>query len=130
MSSKRIVRLYFAATAVFLALDLLAGVNVRIAFLDESPWMRAGYYLFCFACLGVTLRWPQLTEFVGTFESLLALTALIVSFGARVTLGTAAALDDPGAIVTVSEVVNFVLAGGVAYLGWISASASLRERYY
>lgn len=128
MSSQRIVRLYLAATAIFLVLDLLVGVNVRVAFLDESPWMRAGYYLFCFACLGVTLRWPALTEFVGAFESLVALSALIVSFGARVTLGTGAALDDPAALVTVSEIVNFALAGGVAYLGWISASASLRQR--
>lgn len=128
MSSKRIVRLYFAATAVFLALDLLVGVNVRVAFLDEWPWLRAGYYLFCFACLGVTLRWPGLTEFVGAFESLVALTALILSFGARVTVATAATLADSAAVVTVSEVVNFVLAGGVAYLGWIGFSAGLRER--
>lgn len=129
MSSKRIVRLYFAATAVFLALDLLAGVNVRIAFLDGWPWLRAGYYLFCFFCLGVTLRWPALTGFIGAFESLVALSALIVSFGARVMPGTAAALDDPAALVTVSEVVNFALASGVAYIGWSVYSASLRQRH-
>jgi hypothetical protein len=128
MSSKRIVRVYFAATAVFLALDLLLGLNVRVAFLDESPWMRAGYYLFCFACLGVTLRWPALTEIVGAFESLIALVALVVSFGARVTLGAAAAIDDPAALVTVPEVINFLLAGGVAWIGWAAFSARVLRR--
>lgn len=126
MSSKRLLTSYYAATVVFLALDALAGVNVRVAFLDEAPWMRAGYYLLCFACLGVTLRWPRLTEPVGAFESLLALTALIVTFGARVTLGTAAALDG-GALVTLPEVINFALAGGIAYIGWMSSAASLRR---
>ncbi len=122
MSSRALLRLYYAATALFLVLDVVAGVNVRIAFFDDEPVLRAGYYFFCFACLGVTLRWPGLTEIVGAFESLVALAALIVSFGARVMLPT------PAAAVTVPEVVNFVLASSVAYAGWVGAASSLQRR--
>ena len=55
---RRILQAYYAATIVFLMLDYGWGLNVRIAGLQGSPGLRAGYYLAIFACLGLTIWRP------------------------------------------------------------------------
>ena len=128
MRSRQIVRTYYAATILFLALDVAAGLNVRVAFLDGQPAWRAAYYAFCFACLAVTYWRPALSELVGATESLVALSALIVSFGSRVMLTGSAALGDADAVVTMPEVMNFGIAAGIAYIGWTSAANRIMKR--
>ena len=51
--SAKMLRFYYVGTAVFLLLDYLFGINVRLASLDAFPGWRAIYYLVCFACLGL-----------------------------------------------------------------------------
>lgn len=46
---------YYAATALFLLLDYLLGINLRLAFLDANAGFRAAYYAFCFACLAAMI---------------------------------------------------------------------------
>jgi len=41
----RPVTLYYAATILFLLLDFVLGVNVRVAFLELFPMARLAYYL-------------------------------------------------------------------------------------
>ena len=41
----RPVTLYYAATILFLILDFVLGVNVRVAFLEPFPTARMAYYL-------------------------------------------------------------------------------------
>lgn len=39
-----ILRAYYAATTLFLLLDLWLDINIRLAFLDSRPGWRAAYY--------------------------------------------------------------------------------------
>ena len=119
---------YYAATAVFLLLDLALGLNVRIAFLQGSPPLRAAYYGICFACLSLILWRPGWTPLVTAFESLVTLAALIVSFGTRAILASDAVLEGRDTALTLPEVVNFLLAGGIAYLAWTRGLRELVRR--
>ena len=128
MRIDRILPLYYAATALFLLLDYGFGLNVRIAFLDALPAARMAYYCICFACLGLMIWRPAWTTFIGTFESLVTLIALIFGMAVRVMIPNDAIFEENAAILTYQEVVNFVIAGGVAYLAWIRGLKELQGR--
>ena len=117
--------LYYAATAVFLVLDLALDFNMRVAFLDDYPALRFAYYGVCFLCLGLIVWRPAWAEVIGAFESLVTLVALILSMGMRTMLLTDAILESGTGYVTIAEVVNFVMAGGVAYLAWVRGISRL-----
>lgn len=114
----RTLRLYYAATAVFLALDYIFGINVRIAFLEPLPAARAAYYGVCFFCLALIVFRPGWAVFVGAFESLVTVVALILSMGLRVIPMNDAMLEGGGDIVSAEEIVNFVISGSIAYFAW------------
>mgnify|MGYP001813915377 FL=1 len=128
MRIDRILPLYYAATALFLLLDYGFGFNVRIAFLDALPAARMAYYGICFACLGLMIWRPAWTTFIGTFESLVTLIALIFGMAVRVMIPNDAIFEENATILTYQEVVNFVIAGGVAYLAWIRGLKELQGR--
>lgn len=115
---RRIVQAYYAATIVFLMLDYGAGLNVRIAGLEGFPQLKAGYYIVMFACLGITLWRPAWSTAVGVVESLATLVTLIFSVALRSMVPTAAVLEGGAGFVGVAELVNFLLAGSVAWYGW------------
>ena len=110
---------YYAATAVFLSLDWFLGINIRLSFLEDHAGLRSGYYLFCFLCLAVMLWRPALTVLVGAVESLLTLVALIIHMGLRTMLVTEQMIETGEGFVTMAEIVNFMLAGGIAYVAWL-----------
>ena len=117
---------YYAATIVFLVLDFGVGFNIRIAFLEPFPAWRAAYYGVLFLCLALVLWQPSLAIIVGGFESLVTLAALIISFGMRVILVTDVALDTGGGVVTVAEILNFLVSGGIAYVAWMRGIRELQ----
>jgi len=119
MSAIRILPWYYAATIVFLLLDYAAGINVRVAFLESLPTARAAYYAICFVCLGLMIWRPAWTTLIGTFESLVTLVALIFSMGLRVLVPTDAIFDENATFVTPYEIINFILAGSMAYFAWV-----------
>lgn len=119
--------LYYAATVLFLSLDVFAGINVRIAFLDDAQSLRAGYYGICFTCLGLILWRPEWTAVVGAFESLVTLVALIVSFGIRAILVSDAMIEGSEPFISWPEVVNFGLSGSIAYLAWVRGMKEFQE---
>ena len=127
---EKLLRAYYGATAVFLLLDFLGGINIRVAFLDDWPVWRGSYYLACFGCL-ILIAWrPGLTTLVTTAESLLTLAALIISMGVRVmtlpeTVHTASA-----ELVTAEELANFAIAGFVAWYGWCQGTAALKRQWF
>ena len=126
-TSVTLIRIYYAATAIFLLLDYLVDINVRLAFLEAWPAWRAGYYLFCFACLGLIMWRPALTTLVTTVESLITLSALILSLGAKV-MSTVTVLETGGEFITTEEIFNFMIAGGAAWIGWLRGTQTLQER--
>ena len=129
MTTTPIFKLYYAATAIFLLLDYLLGINLRVAFLDAWASWRAAYYLFCFACLVLIVWRPTLAALVTTTESLITLVALIISLGVRVLNIPDAVLDGGGAILSAEEIINFAIAGGAAWLGWHRGSLAIRDQW-
>lgn len=119
---------YYAATAVFLLLDYGLGVNVRVAFLQDFPTARVAYYGVCFACLVLMLWRPDWATLIGAFESLLTLTALILSMAVRIMVPNDAIFEENASFVSIQEIINFVISGSVAYLAWIRGLKSLRSQ--
>jgi hypothetical protein len=128
MSAERILPWYYASSVVFLLLDYLADINVRVAFLEPWPAARAAYYGVCFACLGLMLWRPGWAVLIGTFESLVTLVALIFSMAVRVMIPNDAIFAAYAAFVTLPEIVNFLIAGSVAYLAWVKGLRALQTR--
>lgn len=126
--SSRILVLYYAATAVFLLLDYFVGLNVRLAFLESWPTARAAYYGVCFLCLALMIWRPAWTTLIGAFESLVTLVALILSMAIRTLLITDRVLETGTGYVTIEEILNFMLAGSIAYLSWIKGLSLLRDK--
>jgi hypothetical protein len=127
MSIARILPWYYAATAVFLALDFGLGINVRVAFLDEFPTERVAYYGICFTCLSLMVWRPRWAPLIGTFESLATLVALILSMAVRVMVPNDAIFEESAAFVSVQEIINFVISGSVAYFAWVRGLKTLRN---
>jgi hypothetical protein len=128
MSADRILPWYYAASVVFLLLDFLVGVNVRLAFLEPWPTARVAYYGVCFACLGLMLWRPAWAVLIGSFESLVTLVALILSMAVRVMVPGDAVFAGQAAFVTVPEILNFLISGSVAYVAWVKGLRALRLR--
>ncbi len=126
--SRTLIVFYYAASALFLLLDYGLGINVRTAFLDGMPWLRLGYYGICFACLGLALWRPAWTTVIGLIESLVTLVALILHMGLRAVLPIELKLETGAGVLTVSEIVNFLLAGGIAYASYARALSRLQNR--
>lgn len=125
---QRILLAYYMATAVFLILDLVADINVRIAFFESVPALRWGYYGVCFTCLALMMWQPAWTVIISAFESLVTLVALILAMGLRTMLITDAILEGYEGFVTFEEIINFMISGSVAYFAWVRGMQELRDR--
>jgi hypothetical protein len=117
--SAKLLNYYYAATIVFVLLDYLLNINVRVAFLQDWPAWRAFYYVFCFACFGLMLWRPGWSTWIATFESLLTLSLLILNMGVRVILVTDEMIETGRGGVTTSEIINFMIVSIAAYLSYM-----------
>lgn len=117
---------YYAATAGFVLLDVAAGINIRLAFLDGAPGWRAAYYVFCFACFAAMIRWPSAQALIGALESAVTLTALIISMMLRSMFIADLPLDGSYNAVTIEEVLNFLISGGFAYYAYTKSMQQIR----
>jgi hypothetical protein len=115
---RRILQAYYAATIVFLMLDYGVGLNVRVAGLEGFPQLKAGYYLVIFACFGLTLWRPAWSTAVGVVESLATIVTLIFSVALRSMIPTGQMLETGAGFLGVPELVNFLVAGGIAWYAW------------
>lgn len=71
---------------------------------------------------------PGIALWVGTIESLLALSLLIVTMGARVMTLSQQMLDSGTGWVTTSEIVNSIIVGGACWLSWMRGFGLLHRR--
>ena len=118
MSEQSVLRYYYAATLVFLVLDFVFNINIRVAFLEASPGWRIAYYVACLALLGLMFRFPGWSALLGVAESLLTLVALILSMAVRVMVVTEDMIEAGRGFVSTQELVNFVISGGIAWYAW------------
>ena len=114
----RPVTLYYAATILFLSLDFVLGVNVRVAFLEPFPMARLAYYLICFVLFALMLWRPGWALLIGTIESLVAVVALTFSMALRVMIVTDEMIETGTGFVTTEEIFNYLIVGGIAYFSW------------
>ena len=89
---------------------------------------KAAWYLVCFACLALIIWRPDWSLWVGTIESLLSLSIIILSMGVRVMSPNEAVLLAGGTIVTVEEVMNFMIVGGITWLSWTQGMKAIQEQ--
>ena len=64
-----IPRWYYYATPLFILLDYLAGINVRVAALDSMPLYKNAYYGFCILCALCIYIFPKYSSIVALLES-------------------------------------------------------------
>ena len=119
---------YYAATALFLALDFGLGINVRVAFLESLPGFRLGYYVVCFACLALMIWRPAWAMAVGVIESLATLIALILNMALRSMIVTDQMLETGAGFVTMPEIINFLIAGFATYFSYAKGINDLATR--
>lgn len=117
---------YYWATILFVLLDFIVSLNIRAAFLEPWPMARAAYYAFCFVCLVLILRRPGWATAVVTVESLISLVALILGMSVRIMVPNDAIFEESVNIVTIQEIVNFVIVGTVAYIAWVRGLKALK----
>ena len=125
MMRRRILLVYYAGTALFLVLDYVLSLNVRLAFLESQPLLKALYYGALFACLLAVIMRPGWTLVLGAVESLVTLVGLIFSMALRSMIVTDAMIETGAGIITPQEIVNFLLAGSIAYLSWMRGMRAL-----
>ena len=65
---------------------------------------------------------------VGVVESLATLVALIINMALRSMIVTDAMLETGAGFVTMPEIVNFLIAGGAAYVSWVRGVNALTSR--
>ena len=128
VSATRILPWYYAATLAFLLLDYFGGVNVRVAFLETLPTARMAYYGICFVCFGLMIWRPAWTTLIGTVESLITMIALIFGMAVRVMVPNDAIFSENVAIVTTEQLLNFLIAGSMAYFSWVRGLKELTGR--
>lgn len=125
MSRQRLLQIYYVGTALFLVLDYVLSLNVRLAFLESQPLLKAAYYGALLACLVAVLLRPSWTLLIGAVESLVTLVGLIFNMALRSMIVTDAMIETGAGIITPQEIVNFLLAGGVAYMSWTRSMRAL-----
>jgi len=117
---------YYAATILFVALDFGLDVNIRAAFLESTPGIRTAFYGLLLGCFALVLWRPAWSGVVGAVESLVTLSALIINMALRSMVVTDTMLETGRGFITMPEIINFMIAGSVAYLGWMQGLKALR----
>lgn len=128
MTRRGLLLVYYAGTALFLALDYVLNLNVRLAFLEGQPVLKGLYYGILLVCLVAVILRPGWTLVIGAVESLATLVGLIFSMALRSMVVTDAMLETGAGLVTPQEIINFLLAGSVAYISWMRGMKALAGR--
>jgi len=69
---------------------------------------------------------PAWSVLISAFESLVTLSALIINMGMRTLLVSDRVLETGAGFITMPEIYNFLISGGVAYIAWIKGINRLR----
>jgi hypothetical protein len=70
---------------------------------------------------------PAWTVLISAFESLVTLSALIISLGIRVLLVADHVLETGSGFITMPEIYNFMISGGIAYVAWAKGINQLKS---
>ena len=71
---------YYLATPLFVVLDAIFGISLRIPFLDNAPVLKYIYYAMIF-CFGLVIRrWPDTAKGISLAECSVCVTLTCVGF--------------------------------------------------
>jgi len=117
-----IPKLYYAVTPVFILLDYVWHINVRVAILDSKPLYKGLYYGFCVLCGIAVYVVPRCSSVVALAESIIIFVMTVLGVFIEYTQAILQ-MDDilntdiqTVSIVGPPDVINLVLAGGMALL--------------
>jgi len=124
-----VLRVYYWATPLFVAVDALWGISVRASFLPRME-QRLVYYLFCLCCAWACQAAPGKAPWVGMGESavnvfllILGVMLPILSLPDAVLAGTASP-----ELMTPGRLVNVMLSGSMLILSFHrSQAAAVRD---
>ncbi len=115
-----IPKLYYYITPLFILLDYLGGINVRVAILDSMPLYKNLYYGFCILCALGMFFLHRYTAVIVLFESaaIFAMTVLgvfvpyiqVVMHGDDILNANWEGVD----AFTIARIVNLLMAGAIA----------------
>lgn len=119
-----IPQFYYYITPLFILLDYVWGISVRVTVLDSMSMYKKLYYGFCILCGVFVYALPKLTPVVALFESsinfLMTVLAVFMPYIQFITktddfltadLPTVAGFDTP-------HIINILLAGIIAIFGF------------
>jgi hypothetical protein len=119
-----IPQFYYYITPLFILLDYVWGISIRVTVLDSMPMYKNLYYGFCIFCGIFVYAVPNLTPAIALFECsfifLITVLAVFMPYIHFITqtddfltadLPTMAGFDAP-------HIINILLAGAIAILGF------------
>ncbi|NIS50098.1 MAG: hypothetical protein GWN94_03105 [Phycisphaerae bacterium] len=109
-----LLNFYYVLTPLFLVMELVWGIRVRVPFLLASAGLRYGYYGMCFL-FGLTCYFRRkLMPIVAIFESTINIALLIGGFYLTILHSgidfATSDIDEAPEVVTYKEIIGFVLA--------------------
>ena len=131
-------KLYYAITPVFILLDYLWHINVRVAILDSEPMYKGLYYGFCIFCGIMVYIVPMYSAVVAFFESGIILGMTILGMFIPYARAISQMADVMNAdiqtisIVSPPHVINLVLAVSIAFYTFrrsLDELANIKEHF-
>jgi hypothetical protein len=77
-----LIRAVYWSTPLFVALDFMYGISLRIPFLDAVPRAKTTYYALELACAVMIAARPRWTAAIGFGESVVNIALLVLTTGA------------------------------------------------
>jgi len=123
--------IYYFMTPVFIVLDYLFGINVRVTVLDAMPRYKYLYYGFCLFCgIGMYVL-PRCTPVVALFESTLNILLVVLTVFLPY-IKMVSQFDNildadwqPASVFTLQHMFNLILAGTVAAFAFYGSLRAL-----
>lgn len=121
---------YYLATPLFIILDALFGISLRIPFLDTAPVLKYIYYMLIFCCGLLIRRWPDTARVISLVECSVCLTLTCVGFMVPLywhdrSLEAIAYAKD---YYNWKTVLNFAMTGGLLYYWFYQAQFRLKMK--
>ena len=125
-----LLRAYYIATPLFLIIELLCGISLRVPIFLSMP-LRCFYYGCCFACGTVCYLRPRATPAVALIESSLNIGVVFLGFGAAMIKAAylVAETTTVPEVLTVKGVINFVVVGTIWIISFYPSQALLQKRF-
>jgi hypothetical protein len=125
-----LLRAYYIATPLFLVIELLSGISLRVPIFLTMP-LRCFYYGCCFACGTVCYLRPRATPAVALIESSVNIGVVCLGFGAAMIKAAylVAETTTVPEVLTVKGVINFVFVGAVWIISFYHSQAVFLKRF-